>query len=436
MTTPDDGIPRPPRRTRRGPQPLPSSDVDDTQSTFRPTPGPTPGSSPRRSRIPEDERNPIDASEMPRSRRAAPSGRASWMERIVFGSVRSTDLATFCRQLAGYLDAGVDLLRALGALEKQFRATALGPVIARLQTSIRRGDSVSEAMNREPRTFDRMMRSMMQVAEARGGMPEVLKQLSRNYENRVRLFRKARSAMIYPVSVILIAAGVGWLLTVFVLPQFVEILQDMTRGRVDLPAPTRALVALSNFMQGVGWWLVPVLAVAVVFGAIRAYRTSTGKELMDRLALRLPVLGSLMRTLDTTRFARTLSTLLEAGVDYDTSLRLTSEVLHAAPIRRSVDRARAEVMAGTELSEVLDRTHQFNVDVIQVLSSGEETGKLPEALEHLADDYEEQAERMVSNLGQLVQPILTIGIGGIVFFIVVAFVMAYISVITNLASGM
>lgn len=440
MSIPDDGE-RPPRNPSRGPRPLPSSAFDDQHSTFQPAPGPS-GPRPRRPRTSPEDRLPEDASRPDtrgrgRDRSRVSSGKTPLMERVLFGRVKSTDLATFCRQLAGYQEAGVDLLKALNGLESQFRATALGPVLGRLQVAIRRGDTFSDALGKEPRTFDRLMRSMMRVAEARGGMPEVLRQLASHYENRVRLVRRARSAMIYPTAVILIALAVGYLLTVFVLPPLVGILQDMARGNAaNLPAPTRALMAISNFMQAVGWWLVPLVAVGGLIGLSRAYRTPPGKALMDEVALRLPVLGLLLKKLETTRFARTLSTLLEAGVPYDESLRLTAGVMHALPFRRAIDRARVEVMAGHELGDALEGTRRFGVDVIHVISTGESTGKLPESLAHLAEDYEEQVDRMVDNLGQLIQPILTIAIGGVVFFIVLAFVMAYISVLSGLAGGL
>ncbi|QDV33746.1 type II secretion system F family protein [Tautonia plasticadhaerens] len=438
MSIPDDGE-RPPRNPSRGPRPLPSSGFDDQNSTFRPAPGPA-APRPRRPKTGPDDRSPEDASRPDtrgRGRARVSPGKTPMMERVLFGTVKSTDLATFCRQLAGYLEAGVDLLKALSGLEAQFRATALGPVLGRIQVAIRSGDTFSDALEKEPRTFDRLMRSMMRVAEARGGMPEVLRQLASHYENRVRLLRRARSAMIYPTAVILIALAVGYLLTVFVLPPLVGILQDMARGRTaDLPAPTRALMAISNFMQAVGWWLMPLLAVGGLIGLTRAYRTTPGKALMDEVALRIPVLGLLLKKLETTRFARTLSTLLEAGVAYDESMRLTADVMHAIPYRRAVDRARVEVMAGHELSDALEGSRRFGVDVIHVISTGESTGKLPESLAHLAEDYEEQVDRMVDNLGQLIQPILTIAIGGVVFFIVLAFVMAYVSVLSGLAGGL
>ena len=433
----DDGGNLPPRGPRpQGPrsQPLPPSGFDEGASTFRPSPKPDRGPR-KRPRQPGATAGAPEADDSDRAAIREGRGEAtgpSWSERLVFGSVSSAHLASFCRQLSRYLESGVDLLRSLAALETQFRGSALGPVIGRLQRSIKRGDSLSDAMAREPGAFDRLTMSMMRVAEARGGMPEVLRQLADHFENRVRLFRRARSAMIYPTIVVIVAAAVGYLLTVFVLPEMIALLPQ----NVSLPLPTRILIAMSNFMRVIGWWLVPIAAVGAVFGLVRFYRTAPGKALMDRLALKVPVLGKLIRLIDTTRFARTLSTLLEAGVDYDTSMRLTAEALHSVPFRRAVRKARTGVLEGRELSEALGGTHRFSVDVIEVLASGEATGRLPETLEHLAADYEEQVDRMVANLGQLVQPVLTLVIGAIVFFIVLAFVMAYIAVLMDLAGGL
>jgi type IV pilus assembly protein PilC len=276
---------------------------------------------------------------------------------------------------------------------------------------------------------------MVRVAEARGGVPETLRQLADHYEARQRLFRQARSAMIYPVIVLTLAGGVIALLTIFVLPMLVAILADMTRGAVDLPWPTRALIAFSDCVQAIGWWLIPLVVVGGVFGLIWTYRTPVGKAALDEVVLHVPVFGLLLRKIDTTRFARTLSALLDAGVDFDSSLKLTADVMHLAPFRRAVRGTRQAVMEGTELSEALRDSRRFSVDVVEIVATGEETGKLPETLDRLADDYEEQVAHMVRNLGQLVQPLITLGLGGIVFFVVLAFIMAYVSALTSLAGG-
>ena len=192
-------------------------------------------------------------------------------------------------------------------------------------------------------------------------------------------------------------------------------------------------MAFSGFMRAMGWWLVPAVVLGTPFLLYRFYKTDFGKNLLDRLILRIPVFGSLALKIDTTRFARTLSTLLDAGVDYGSSLDLTADVVMMRPIRDALLDARPQVLSGRELSLALDASRQFNNDVIAVISSGEETGKLPESLTHLADEYEEQVGLMVKNMGQLIQPFLIIFLGGIVLFIILAVLMPYIQILTSLS---
>lgn len=363
-------------------------------------------------------------------------GAPTWFERILFGKVSSGHLATFCRQFSAYLDAGVDLIRSITSLEKQFARTALGPVLNRLALAIRRGDTLADAMAREPQAFDKFFLSMIRVAEARGGVPETLRRMSTHYEARQRLMRQARSAMIYPAAVILVATIVGGLLTIYILPKLINMLAEMLGGNAgDIPLPTLVLIRFSNFIQSMGWWLLPLAMGGTLFGLVQMYRNPRGKAILDRISLYIPVLGLLRRKIDTTRFARTLSALLSAGVDYDSSLKLTSDVLDLSSMRKAVRDAGSAVVEGTELSHALELSHAFTPDVIAIVETGEETGKLPETLEKLGDDYEEQVAYMVKNLGSLIQPILMLVVGGIVFFIVLAFIMAYISVIAKLAGG-
>ncbi|MBX6314551.1 MAG: type II secretion system F family protein [Isosphaeraceae bacterium] len=334
------------------------------------------------------------------------------------------------------MEAGVDLLKALNSLERQFASTALGPVIARVGQAVRRGEALGDAAAQEPQAFDALFVSMLRVAEARGGIPEVLRSLADHYEARLRLIRQARSAMIYPIAVILVATAVGALLTIKVLPALVGILEDMVRGKpFELPLPTRLLMSFSHFVQRMGWWAIPLVLFGALFGLIWLYRRPAGKAMLDEISLSIPVLGTLRRKVDTTRFARTLSTLLDAGVDLGTSLDLTADVLHLTPLRRVVRRSREAVMEGAELSEAIESSRRFPPDVVAIVRSGEETGRLPETLAKMADDYEEQVELMVKNLGHLIQPLIVIVLGGIVFFIALAFVMAYVSILGSLAGG-
>jgi type IV pilus assembly protein PilC len=363
----------------------------------------------------------------------APVGGPTWWERILFGSVSTGQLAQFCRQFGSYLQAGVDLTKSLASLERQFSGTALGPILGRLQISIRRGSSLEEAMAREPRAFGTMFLSMIKVAETRGGVPETLKMLAQHYEARQRLLRQARSAMIYPVIVITVASVVVMLISIFLLPLFAAMLKDISRNQ-QLPLPSEILMGFSGFVRWIGWWLIPLIMAATPFLLFNLYKTPAGKGIMDRVVLATPVFGSLCRKLDTSRFARTLSVLLDAGVDVGSSIDLTADVLRMTPIRQAVRSTRGSIIEGKELSGILDRTRQFSPDVIAVIETGEETGKLPESLAHLADDYDEQVSTMVANLGHLVQPLVIFFLGLMVLFIILAVMLPIIQMITSLAA--
>jgi type II secretory pathway component PulF len=364
------------------------------------------------------------------------AGGPGWVERVVLGRVSNGSLGLFCKQLATYLDSGVDILKALGSLEEQFARSAIGPVIGRIRQRIKGGMTLSAAMGREEGVFDRLTMSMIRVAEAHGGLPEVLRELSRHYEARQRLFRQARSALIQPAIVLTIAAGVIGLLSYFVLPKMVDLLRDAAGKSAELPGPTKLLIAFSDFVVAMGWWLVPAAVIGGGIFLVKFYKTDAGKSLLDGLALRVPVVGGLLRKIDTTRFARTLSTLLGAGVGVGDSMALTAEAQMLEPYRKVVGGLRREVLEGQELSEGLRRSGRFDRDVIERVAAGEHTGRLPEMLAHIAEDYEEQVEHMVKNLGQLIQPLLILVVGGFVFFIIVAFVMAYVSILTSLSAGL
>jgi type IV pilus assembly protein PilC len=443
--------PRPPKRPRpTGGEPpkskpkLPAPPLPPTLfdgeddvagSTFRPNPGRAgakteaegEAAAPRKSKA----ETPRGGSKMKEPKAA--SGGPNLVERIIFGRVGTGHLAQFCRQFGSYLDAGVPILRTLESLQAQFAKTALGPVIERVALGVRRGDSLTDAMSREPQAFDGQFLSMMTVAETRGGVPETLKRMAAGYEARQRLFRQARSAMIQPIVVMIVAFAVGMLLTVFILPGLVAMMEEIIKGRsIELPLPTRILMAINRFMITIGWLVIPLAAVGSVVGLIWLYRKPRGKAFLDEIVMRLPVLGKLFRMIDTARFCRVLSTLLEAGVDIGASLDLTASTMMLVPFRRAVTRSREAVVEGSELSEALADTRRFTPDVIAIVESGEETGKLPETLERLSDDYEERIELMVKNLGSLIQPLIMILIGGVVLFIALAFFSVYVMLLTGL----
>jgi type II secretory pathway component PulF len=439
-----------PRRPKRpgGPDAPGDDETAPGPSTFRPTPaGRRVEPRARRPADPDAGGNPVppDAGATrrgPSARRTAPEtsakprGLAAAGEMLIIGRVGAGDLAKFCRLFGVYLNSGVGIAKALESLRQQMAGTALGPVAERLQQAVQRGETISDACAREPQAFDALFLSMVRVAEARGGLPETLKDLAAHYESRQRLFRQARTALIYPTAVILIAIAVGALLTMFVLPTLVSILRDMTRGKgVDLPWPTRVLMGFSVFVQAVGWWLIPLGLVVGAFALLRAYRTPRGKRALDEVIVRVPVMGKLVGLIDQARYARTLGDLLDAGVDYDRSLALTADVVQFGPYRAAVEQVREDVRAGSEVSPAMARTSRFAPDLLAFVETGEETGQLPESLQRVARDYEDRVEHMVKNIGSLIQPLIVIVLGAIIGFIALAFIMAYVAVLMSLMSG-
>jgi len=420
-TSGDPQNPRPPRRPKPSrPQVPPTEpDAETGPNVFRPNPKRT---AQNRASAPREKGAPKWTGETP-----------NWWERIFYGSVGSGQLAVFCRQLAGYLNAGVDYYKALTSLQLQFSRTALGPVCGRLAASVKRGDAMTLAMGREPQAFDTFFLSMIRVAEERGGIPETLRKMATHYEARLRLIRQARSAMIYPVIVLVFAALVAAGMTIWLIPMLADMIKELGGQGADLPLPSRMLMALSAFVRSIGWLLIPVVAIATPIVLFQLYRTQAGKRIMDQVALRFPVFGPLLRKVDTSRFARAMASLLEAGIDTGSSLELTSQVVRLEPFRKAVRDSRVQVLDGSDLTSALDATGRFGHDVIAVVNSGEETGKLPESLNHLADDYEEQVEHTVKNLGFLIQPLLYIVMGLIVLFLILAVFLPYLSMINNAA---
>jgi type II secretory pathway component PulF len=195
------------------------------------------------------------------------------------------------------------------------------------------------------------------------------------------------------------------------------------------------LMAFSAFIKACGWWALPVAFVGTIIILIQAYKSPKGKAVLDELSLRIPVLGLLRLKIDTARFGRTLSALLGSGVEYGVSLDLTADVLSLAPLRRTLRNAREAVMEGTELSTALADARRFPPDVIAIVETGEETGKLPETLDKMADDYEEQVSIMVKNLSSLLQPLIVMVIAGIVLFIALAFFGFIAQIISDLSRG-
>ena len=351
------------------------------------------------------------------------------------GRINSDTLARFCRLWSQSLAGGLDLNRTLATLERRFSDSGLGPALVAMRRSLKDGATLAEALE-ETGAFDSFFVSLMKVAEARGGYAETLRELADHYERRQRLIRTARGALIQPAIILVLAFGVVILVATLALPAFASLLTDLGDPN-GLPWISRALIALSGFMTVFGWWLIPACAVGAVFLGRIWYATPPGKATLDALAARLPVFGGLARLIDKVRFSRSLSVLLDGGLPPDEALELTAGTLNLTGSRRIVETLRDAVLDGEEISPVLRIRAEdwWGPELADVVENGEETGQLPEALARQAKIDENDLEQKVRNLSTLVKPLITIALGGLVLFIILAVIVPYLSVLQNLGGG-
>lgn len=333
------------------------------------------------------------------------------------GKVKTVELLVFTRQLSTIVSAGLPLLQGLDILSEQTDNPAFASIIEAVAQDVEGGQSFSDALRRFPRAFPDLYISMVRAGEAGGDLDGVLLQLADYLEAMEDLKRRIKSAMTYPVvafsMIVLIAAG----LVVWVVPQFAEIFSSFGR---QLPAPTRALITLSEFLRS--WMaLVGVAGFVGVILAIKAYgRTPIGRYNLDQMKLRLPVFGLLLRKVAISRFARTLSTLTRSGVAILQALEIVERTAGNEVFAKAVRQAGDSVRSGETLAEPLARSQQFPAMVTRMIGVGEKTGALEQMLQKISDFYDAEVKATVDGLTSLIEPILIMMMGLVVGSIVVA----------------
>lgn len=334
--------------------------------------------------------------------------------------VKSAEILVFTRQLSTIVNAGLPLLQGLDILAEQTEDPRFSKVLAEIGRDVEGGESFSEALKRHPRVFTDLYVSMVRAGEASGNLDSVLLQLADYMESMEELKRRIRSAMTYPVvafaMILLIAAG----LIIWVVPQFAEIFASFDR---QLPAPTRMLIAISEVLRSWRIFLVVAAIIGVVIG-LRIYRqTENGRYATDRLMLRLPVFGKLLRKVAISRFARTLSTLTRSGVAILGALEIVERTAGNEVFARVVRKAGENVRAGETLAEPLARSQEFPAMVTRMIGVGEKTGALEQMLSKISDFYDSEVKAAVDSLTSLIEPILILMMGIVVGGIVIALFM-------------
>ncbi|AVQ73352.1 type II secretion system protein F [Microcystis aeruginosa NIES-2519] len=330
---------------------------------------------------------------------------------LMFSSISIKDKAVFSRQFSVMINAGVAIVRCLGVLGDQCGNPKMKKALQAISAEVQQGSPLSEAMAKHPECFDELYISMIEAGETGGVLDEVLNRLSKLLEDMARLKNQIKSAMTYPVAVGILAIIVFFGMTIFLIPVFAKIFTDLN---VPLPALTQFMLFLSGVMRS---WLIliPIVTItATVFLLRRYYKTPMGRLQIDRFFLKMPLFGDLNEKSAVARFCRVFGTLTRSGVPILSSLDIVCNTVGNQVIANAISGAKAEIQQGGMMSLALQKANVFPALAIQMISIGEETGELDAMMMKVADFYEDEVEQAVKALTSIIEPLMMVGIAGMV----------------------
>jgi type IV pilus assembly protein PilC len=348
------------------------------------------------------------------------------------GGVKPKELAIFTRQFSVMIDAGLPLVQCLEILASQQENKTFQKVLIGTRSAVEGGSTLSAAMKQYPKVFDPLYTNMVEAGETGGILDTILQRLSTYIEKNVKLQRAVKSALVYPVGVLTIAAGVITLLLWKVVPVFATLFAGLG---VDLPLPTKVVIAASNFVGSVFGLLIVVGIIAIIAGLKVWYGTPQGRMAIDTAILKMPVLGVVMRKIAVARFTRTLGTLIASGVPILEGLDITAKTSGNAVIEKALNRVRKALEEGKSLTEPLKDSNVFPGMVTQMIAVGEQTGAMDAMLQKIADFYEEEVDAAVKDLLTALEPIMIVFLGGVVGGVVISMYLPLFSLIGKLASA-
>jgi type IV pilus assembly protein PilC len=332
------------------------------------------------------------------------------------GKIKMRDIVIFTRQFSTMINAGLPLVQALDILAQQSENPALKDVTRQVVFDVESGNTVADALRKQPRAFSELYVNMVAAGEAGGILDTILMRLAVFMEKNDALVRKVKGAMIYPGVIMGVAAIAITILLVFVIPTFSTMFAS---ANIPLPLPTRMVIGLSAALKSY-WWVVVGGAVGTFTVVKRYYATSDGKLNIDRMLLRAPVLGDVLRKSAVSRFTRTLGTLISSGVSILDGLEITAKTAGNRVIQDAIMESRASIAGGETIAAPLKKSQVFPPMVISMIAVGEQTGGLDEMLSKIADFYDEEVDAAVSGLLALMEPVMIVFLGVVVGGMVVA----------------
>jgi len=348
------------------------------------------------------------------------------------GGVDSKELAIFTRQFSVMIDAGLPLVQCLEILAGQQENKTFQKVLTNTREMVEGGSTLSAAMKASPKVFDPLYTNMVEAGETGGILDTILQRLSAYIEKNVKLQRAVKSAMVYPIGVLTVAGGVITLLLWKVVPIFATLFAGLG---VELPLPTRIVIALSNFIGSYFGLLILIGLVGSIFAVRAWYGTPQGKFALDSMILKMPVLGILMRKIAVARFTRTLGTLISSGVPILEGLDITAKTAGNAVVERALVKVRKSLEEGKSLTEPLKESEVFPGMVTQMIGVGEQTGAMDAMLQKIADFYEEEVDAAVKDLLTALEPIMIVFLGVVVGGVVISMYLPLFTIIGKLSDS-
>ncbi len=330
--------------------------------------------------------------------------------------IKSRNLTTFYRQMSDLVGAGVPLVKSLGVVKTQCADPALATLIGQIDRDVQGGDTFARALDRHPKVFNKLTTAMVMAGETGGLLEEVLSRLADFAEAEEEVKSKIRSALAYPLVMVIAGIGAIIVLMTFVIPKIVGVFRELNQ---TLPLITQILIAVSGFFSHY-WYVLALAIVGVVLGIQRYRATAKGKVQLSWLALRVPILGEIVLKREVARFTRTLGSLLRNGVPILSALDVSAEVLGNEIIRREVKKVPEGIAEGKGVSGTLRGSTFFPPVVTNMIAIGEETGNMPGVLLKVASTYEAQVDRSVKTLTAIIEPIIILILGLVVGFIVIS----------------
>ncbi|MCX7943267.1 MAG: type II secretion system inner membrane protein GspF [Deltaproteobacteria bacterium] len=333
-----------------------------------------------------------------------------------FERITIADLSIVTRQLSTLIKAGIPLVDSITALVDQTSNIKFKQVLSDIKNKLNEGSNFADALSHYPNIFSNLYVNMVRAGETSGTLEIVLERIADYTENQARLRAKIMGALTYPVIMLLVAIGIISFLFVAVVPKITRIFEEM---RASLPLPTKVLIAISSFIRDY-WWLIFILLGMAIYFAIKYIKSPRGRVKFDSLMLRAPIIGEITRMLAMARFSRTLSTLLRSGVPILQSLDIVKNILNNQILISALEEARNSIREGESIAIPLKKSGQFPPLVIHMIAVGEKSGQLEDMLNNVADTYDYQVDAKLSALTSLLEPVMILSMGAVIFFMVIS----------------